>query len=69
MLCCQKCICTKADQQAFNTRICQNKILIYTVKKHVTQKICQRKFGGVKGALFSIWDGSFKQTQQQIIVV
>ena len=31
-------------------QICR-KISIYTVKKHLTYEICQRKFGRVKGAL------------------
>ena len=30
------------------------KILVYTVKKHLTYEICQRKFGGVRGALIPI---------------
>ena len=31
------------------------KILIYTIIKHLTYEICQRKFGRVKGALGSTW--------------
>ena len=34
----------------FLTNLICRKILIYTVKKHLTYEVCQRKFDRVKGA-------------------